>query len=92
MKTIIRKTKSTFSLQTQGLHKTKLTPNLLPHPRPIPDLPPYPKYPPPTPESLSITKLEHVQDNMVQEIDLMPNGARFDTPSPLDRFMAAVAK
>ena len=92
MERIIWKTKSAFSLRTHGLHKTKSTPNLPPYPRPTPDLPPYPRYPPPTPVSLSITKLEHVQDKMAQEIDLMPDGTRLDTSSPLDRFMAAVAR
>ena len=92
MERIIRKAKSTLSLRTYGLHKTKLTPNLPPHPRQTPDLPPYPRYPPPTPTSLSTTELEHVRADMIQEIDLMPDGIRIDIFLPLYSFMAAVAK
>ena len=82
MENILRKTRSTFSLQPRNLHKSKSTPNL----------PPYPNHPPPTPLSLSIEKLERVRDEMTQEIDLMPDGVQFNPFTPLDRFMAEIAK
>ena len=80
MENILQKTRSTLSLRPHDLHKSKSTPNL----------PPYPKHPPPTPLTLTIEKLEHVQDEMTREIDLMPDGVKTDSFTPLDRFMAAV--
>ena len=80
MENLIRRTKSTLSLRPRDLHKSKSTPNLLP----------YPKHPPPTPISLTIEKLERVQDEMTREIDLMPDGVRINFPTPLERFMAVV--
>ena len=82
MENLLRKTRSTLSLRSHNLHKSKSTPNL----------PPYPKHPPPTPLSMSIEKLERVQDEMTQEIDLMPDGVKPSPSTPLDRFMAAIAK
>ena len=82
MENILRKTRSTLSLRPRDLHKSKSTPNL----------PPYPTRPPPTPLSYSIEKLECVQDEMTQEIDLMPDGIRPNPFTPLDRFMAEIAK
>ena len=82
MENILRKTRSTLSLRPRDLHKSKSTPNL----------PPYPRIPPPTPLSLSIEKLERVQDEMTRELDLMPDGVKFNPVTPLDRFMAAIAK
>ena len=37
-----------------------------------------------------IEKLERVQDEMTREIDLMPDGVRINSLTPLERFMAAV--
>ena len=82
MENILRKTRSTLSLQPRDLHKSKSTPNL----------PPYPKHPPPTPMTLTIEKLERVQEEMTREIDLMPDGVKTNSFTPLDRFMAAVDK
>ena len=82
MENILQKTRSTLSLRPHDLHKSKSTPNL----------PPYPKFPPPTPLSQSIEKLERVQDEMTQELDLMPDGVKPNPFTPLDHFMAAIAK
>ena len=80
MENLLRKTRSTLSLRPRDLHRSKSTPNL----------PPYPKHPPPTPISLTIEKLERVQDEMTREIDLMPDGVKTNSLTPLDCFMAAV--
>ena len=80
MENLLRKTGSTLSLRPRDLHKSKSTPNL----------PPYPKHPPPTPISLTIEKLERVQNEMAREIDLMPDGVRINSLTPLKCFMAAV--
>ena len=82
MEKLLRKTKSTFSLQPHALH----------HSRSTPILPQYPKYPPPTPLSLTVTKLEQTRSEMTHELDLMPDCIKPDTFSLLDGFMAAIAE
>ena len=82
MEKLLRKTRSTLSLQPRNLHQSRSTPNL----------PQYPRYPLPTPLSISITQLEQIQNKMVCEIDLMPDGTKPDTFSLLDGFMAAIAE
>ena len=82
MENLLRKTKSTFSLRPCDLHKSKLTPIS----------PQHLKHSPQNPLSLSITKLKQTQDKMVQEVDLMPDGIKLDSFSPLNSFMATIAK